>query len=199
MFDVMPEAARKQPFDELYAELGALEEGGFAEIVGGALRVLPRPGFRHARAASKLGALLDGPFGFDDEGGEDSGWVFLGEPDVRFGDELRVPDLAGWRAERFRPPERGPFTVAPDWICEVLSPSTAQFDRVEKMPLYAAYQVAHLWLVDPERRTLEVYQREGKLWLALASYADDATFRAPPFDAIAFDLGALWRLPRPPA
>ncbi|MEM9188951.1 MAG: Uma2 family endonuclease [Myxococcota bacterium] len=190
----MTKPAAKDRFDELWHELDAVPEGRFAEIVAGQVRVLPRPGLRHARAASKLGASLDGSFGFD--AGGPGGWVLLDEPDLRIGDELRSPDLAGWRTERFVAPDgRKPFVVAPDWVCEVLSPSTARFDRVEKMPLYASFGVQHLWLIDPEAQTLEIYRRSSELWLAVASHAASTVIRAEPFDAVELDLGALWRLP----
>lgn len=190
--------AESDAFECLWNELDAVPEGYFAEIVAGGVRVLPRPGPRHARAASKLGASLDGSFGFDGEG--QGGWVLLHEPDLRIGDDLRSPDLAGWRTERFvAPAGRAPFTVAPDWVCEVLSPTTARYDRVEKMPLYARHGVQHLWLIDPEAKTLEVYRRQGELWLALATHAEDSRIHAEPFDAVELDLGPLWRLPGDPA
>lgn len=179
-------------FEELWEELDAVPEGYFAEIVAGQVRVLPRPALPHARATSKLCASLDGPFGFDGGGG----WVLLIEPDLRIGDELRSPDLAAWRVERFVAPEgRGPFTVAPDWVCEVLSPRTARFDRVEKMPLYAQHGIGHLWLLDPAAQTLEVYRREGALWLALGTWAADAVVQVAPFETHPLPLAPLWQLP----
>ncbi len=190
------EAMSKLPptrtFQELWDQLDAVPEGYFAEIVAGEVRVLPRAGFRHGRTATKLAAMLDCAFGFD-EGGR---WFLLPRPDLRIGDELRSPDLAAWRVERFVAPEgRGPFTVAPDWVCEVLSPSTARFDRVEKMPLYAQHGIGHLWLVDPETQTLEVYRREGALWLALGTWAADALVHAEPFETHPLPLAPLWQLP----
>lgn len=189
----MGDRALEDQFAELYREFENVTEGSFAEIAGGAVRVLPRPGGRHTRASSKLGVVLGGAFGFD--AGPPGGWVLLDEPDIRFGDEVRVPDLAGWRAERYAEPESGPYVAAPDWICEVLSPSTTRFDRGEKMPLYASHEVTHLWLVDPVAETLEVYRREGRLWLALETFAGDTHIRAEPFEAVTIDLGSLWRRP----
>jgi Uma2 family endonuclease len=189
----MTDAAESDAFDALYRRLSELPESERAEIVQGSIRVLPRPRPRHVRSASRLGSLLDNTFSFDSDG--PGGWVLLDEPEVRFADELRNPDLAGWRMERYREPDEGPFMVMPDWICEVLSPRTAQVDRGEKMPLYARHGVEHLWLVDPDARTLETYRREGDLWLALATYGGDARVRAEPFDAAELDLGALWRTP----
>ena len=104
-----------------------------------------------------------------------------------------VPDLAGWRRERMPAlPETAWFELAPDWVCEVLSPATAQQDRVLKMPKYARYGVAHCWLIDPVVRTLEVYQLKDDRWTLLVALRDDDKVRVAPFDAIEFSLGDLW-------
>jgi Uma2 family endonuclease len=189
----MGDAAEKDRFDDLYRLLEDVPEGHFAEIVAGEIRVLPRPGPRHARAASRLDRRLGSEFDFDADG--PGGWVILVEPDVRFGDELRAPDLAGWRLDRYREPGRGPHVIIPNWICEVLSPSTARSDRAEKLPLYATHGVEHVWLIDPDAATIEIYRRQAELWLLVATHAGDAQVRAEPFDAIELDLGALWRTP----
>ncbi|MBX3275042.1 MAG: Uma2 family endonuclease [Sandaracinaceae bacterium] len=186
-------ARAEEDFLAVYRRFAELPEDVRAEIVAGEVRLLPRPRPRHVRVTSRLGARLEGAFGFDADGPR--GWVLLVEPEIRFEDELRAPDLAGWRTERYVEPDDGPFEVAPDWICEVLSPSTARTDRAEKMPLYARCRVGHLWLIDPEARTLEVYRRHAELWLALPPAGGDAVVRAEPFEAIALDLGALWRTP----
>jgi len=189
----MGKTAESDAFDAVYARYAALPRGTKAEIVDGQVRVLPRPRAPHIRAASRLGGRLESAFGFDADG--PGGWVILDEPELRLGDEIRAPDLAGWRAERYVDATDGPFTVVPDWVCEVLSPSTARYDRSEKMPLFAAQEVGHFWIVDPQGETLEVYRREGALWLAVASFGGDVHVRAEPFDAVELDLGALWRLP----
>jgi Uma2 family endonuclease len=84
------------------------------------------------------------------------------------------------------------FELAPDWVCEVLSPSTQAIDRADKLPIYAAHGVRHAWLVDPASRTLEVYRLEGERWLILGTHRDDAVVRAEPFDAIDLKLSKLW-------
>jgi Uma2 family endonuclease len=159
--------------------------------------MLPRPRPRHVRAASILGARLVRRFGWDADDGP-GGWVILDEPELRLGDEVRAPDLAGWRVERYEEPEDNPITLVPDWICEVLSPTTARIDRVEKMPLYAEHGVGHLWIVDPVMKTLEVYRREGGLWVVRSSHGADDVASPEPFDAVPFEVGALWRLPGKP-
>jgi len=104
-----------------------------------------------------------------------------------------VPDIAGWRRER-QPqlPQEAYFTLAPDWVCEVLSPSTAGLDRVRKMPIYAEHGVSHIWQVDADERTLEVYRREDTAWLRVGAYLGDVTVRAEPFDAVEIQLSHMW-------
>lgn len=177
-------------FDELWRELLDVPEGYVGEIVASGVVTHPRPGDPHVGAQSDLGGELHAPFrrGLGGPGG----WVFRVEPRVRLGDDVRVPDLAGWRAERFAAPRSGPLTVAPDWICEVLSPSTEESDRVEKMPLYAAHGVGHLWLLDPIAQLLEVYRLVDGGWRVVATWAADAKVRAEPFDAVELELVNVW-------
>lgn len=168
-----------------------------AEIIGGELHLSPRPGGPHTKVASALGYLLGPPFDFG-QGGP-GGWIILVEPELHVGDEIVVPDLAGWRVERMPEVTTGAyFTIPPDWVCEVLSRSTAALDRADKLPVYAAHGVGHAWLVDPGRRTLEVLRRQDARWLIVATYHGDAKVRAEPFDAIELDLALLWaRIPPP--
>lgn len=181
-----------------YADLAAAPPNKVAELIGGELHLFPRPAPRHARAASSLGIELGGPFDHGKNG--PGGWWILDEPEIHFPDptaegeiEAVVPDLAGWRVERLPElPEEAYFTLAPDWICEVLSPSTAAFDRAEKMPSYAREGVRHAWLVDPLARTLEVFALLERRWLLVGVFRDAARVRAEPFDAIELDLGVLW-------
>jgi Uma2 family endonuclease len=179
------------------ADLEAVPPPQVAELIRGVLYTFPRPAPKHARAASRLGRHL-GPF--DDDPGEPGGWVILDEPELHFPDpsapgesDAVAPDLAGWRRERLPElPETAYFTLAPDWICEVLSPSTAALDRAEKMPLYAREGVRHVWLIDPIARTLEVFSLEGGRWVLVAVHRDAVRVRAEPFDAIELDLSVLW-------
>ncbi|MFW5921539.1 MAG: Uma2 family endonuclease [Polyangiales bacterium] len=175
---------------ELWERLDEVPETAVGEIAGGKIRVLPRPGGLHAWVAAHLGDMLVGPFGRGRAG--PGGWVILPGPPIRFGDDMRVPDLAGWREDEFRMSEREPFETAPSWVCEILSPSTASVDRAEKMPLYGAHGVTHAWLLDPDARTLEVYRREGDVWVVATVLADDARAGVEPFHAIELDLSELW-------
>jgi Uma2 family endonuclease len=182
-----------------YADLEAVPPHKVAELVNGVLHVMPRPASRHARAASRLEIKLGGPFDLGDGG--PGGWVILLEPELHFpdpnspgDDDALVPDVAGWRRERMpEMPDVAHFTLAPDWICEVLSKSTADFDRDVKMPVYAREGVQHAWLVDPIARTLEVFTLgPDRRWLPAVIHRDNARARIKPFDAIEFDLSVLW-------
>src|SRR5579862_5726601 len=155
-----------------YEDLLAVPETLVAEIINGVLVTQPRPASRHARAASSLGGELYGPF--DRGKGGPGGWILLDEPELHLHGDVLVPDLAGWRRERMPElPDAAAFDLAPDWICEVLSHSTAASDRAEKMPVYARERVGHIWLVDPIARTLEACRLENERWVLLGTWRDN--------------------------
>lgn len=187
----MARRIRKPGHPATWEDLDQVPDDFIGEIVGGEIVLMPRPDLPHAQTTSDMGGILVGPFRMGVGG--PGGWIILDEPRVRFGDEIRVPDLAGWRKERWRnPPRKGPIPIAPDWISEVLSSSTETDDRTVKVPLYGRHGVRHLWIVNPEARTLEVYRLEGKGWLLVAVFSRDQRVRAEPFDAIEWDLSLLW-------
>lgn len=174
-----------------YEDLLAVPDHRVAEILDGELVTSPRPASTHARAALDLGAELHLSFG-KGRGGP-GGWVILIEPELHLGEHVLVPDLAGWRRERMpEMPQIVGFELAPDWVCEVLSPSTVARDRVRKLPIYAAQKVHHAWLVDANARTLEVFRLDGESWRLVGTWEGDARVRAEPFDAIELELGGLW-------
>jgi len=174
-----------------YDDLVAVPEGLIAEIIDGELVTQPRPASPHARAASRLSNDLGGPF--DRGRGGPGGWILLFEPELHFHGDVLVPDLAGWRRERMpQMPHAAAFELAPDWVCEVLSPGTAATDRTAKRSIYAREGVGHLWLIDPDTRTLEAYRREQRQWLLLGTWRDDERVRAEPFEVHELELGALW-------
>src|ERR1044071_1014262 len=119
-----------------------------AELIDGVLRVSPRRAKPHALAASALGGELIRPFRRG-RGGP-GGWFILHEPELHFDADVLVPDLAGWRCERMPvlTTDEPYFTLVPDWICEILSPSPAKLDRADKLPIYARAQIRHAWLVE---------------------------------------------------
>ena len=192
-------AKAQPPRRATYADLEAVPANQVAELIKGTLYVMPRPALRHARASSALGGELYGPFQRGRSG--PGGWWILDEPELHFPDptepgedDALVPDLAGWRRERVPAlPDAAYCTIAPDWICEVVSPSTEAHDREVKMPIYAREGVRHAWLVDPIAKTLEVYTLgAGGRWGDPVISRDVEVVRAAPFDAIALDLSALW-------
>lgn len=184
-------AAKLSASPATYGDIDALPANMVGEIVQGTLYATPRPAALHARAASTLGEELGPPF--NRGRGGPGGWIILDEPELHFGDEVVVPDLAGWRRQRMPElPQVAFFTLAPDWLCEVLSPSTAALDRGKKLPLYARVNVAHVWLVDPIAKTLEVLRLDGATYRLIATESGDTKVRAEPFEAIELELGALW-------
>lgn len=187
--------AESAPRIATYADLADLPSHVVGEIIGGELVVHPRPGPRHARAASRLGASLDGPF---DRGiGGPGGWWLIDEPELHLGAEIVVPDLSGWRVEQLPElPDAAYFEQAPNWICEVLSPSSAASDRADKMPIYAAAGVGHAWLVDPLLKTLEAYRLQQQHWVLIQTYRGQASAPIEPFEQVPLELGMLWAPPK---
>jgi Uma2 family endonuclease len=174
-----------------YDDLLKVPDHLVAEILDGELHASPRPAPRHARASSGLNGQLHGPF--DSGRGGPGGWWILFEPELHLGADVVVPDVAGWRRKRLPAlPEQAYFSLAPDWVCEVISPSTASMDRVKKLSIYARERVSHAWLADPIARTLEILRLETGRWTIVSTSADLAVVRAEPFDAIELDLSLLW-------
>jgi Uma2 family endonuclease len=125
--------------------------------------------------------------------------MILFEPELHLRRDVLVPDLAAWRRERMpRLPDTAYFPLAPDWVCEVLSPSTETIDRAKKLRIYARERVSHAWLLDPVARTLEVLALEGERWSILVTHTGSEAVRVPPFEAVDLDLGLLWDEPAAP-
>ncbi|EYF07492.1 Uma2 family endonuclease [Chondromyces apiculatus] len=188
----MGQPAEKQQRPATYADLEAVPEHMVAEIIGGRLYVSPRPAPKHAHASSILGALLVLPFQLA-QGGP-GGWRVIDEPELHLESEALVPDVAAWRIERLPElPETAYFPLAPDWVCEVLSPRTGPNDRYDKLPVYAREGVKDVWLVDPREFALEVHRLgpDGR-YTMIEVHRGDIAVRIPPFDAIELPLGALW-------
>jgi Uma2 family endonuclease len=174
-----------------YADVLAAPENLVAELIDGVLYCQPRPRGRHAEAASVLG--MDVGAAFHRGRGGPGGWIVLDEPELHLGEHVLVPDLAGWRRSRL--PDVGElafFELAPDWVCEVLSPRTALLDRRRKLPIYAQNGVAHVWLVDPAVQTLESFRLDGDTYRLLGTLGGTDRARIEPFEAIELELSALW-------
>ncbi len=183
-------AARE--YADLYSQLDALPENQTGEIIAGELHATPRPGRVHARAATRLAARVGGAFDDPAEGGP-GGWLILMEPELHLGSDVLVPDLAGWRTGRLDPDgKESHFTVAPDWVCEIASPTTWRRDRTLKRDADARAGVAWLWLVEPDAALLEAYRLHEGQWVLLGTWAGATEARIPPFDAIDLRLSGLW-------
>jgi Uma2 family endonuclease len=181
-----------------YADLEAVPEHLVAEIIDGVLETHPRPRPEHGVAAFGLAGELTGPF--QRGRGGPGGWIFMAEPELHLDGQVVVPDLAGWRRERLPQLPAAPYVdTAPNWVCEVLSPSTARLDRGAKRRIYAKADVEHLWLLDPQERELEVFSLQGRHWLLVETVQTGELVRMPPFDAVAFPLSALFPFDTPPS
>jgi Uma2 family endonuclease len=187
---------------DVEAAFRAVPDTMIAEILGGELYTMARPGRRHTKAASLLGGELVTKFWRGTNG--PGGWVILWEPELHLGpkpDKL-VPDLAGWRVGRMdeavgEDDEPAHYDVVPDWVCEVLSTGTEAKDRLKKMSIYRREAVRHVWLLHPMVRTLEVYRLEGSHFILVDTFGEDQAVRAEPFEAIEISLDVLWMGPPP--
>lgn len=182
-----------------YEDLEEVPDTQVAELIEGDLIVSPRPASPHARSATVLGSDLVGSFDGPPGGaGKPGGWWFLVEPELHLGGNVLVPDWAAWRRERMPVlPNTAAFTQSPDWVCEVVSPSTVALDRGRKMTIYAREGVTHLWLVDPILRTLEVYRLEGEGWIVAGAHGGSDPVVAEPFQAVTLDPMRWWLEPVP--
>ena len=174
-----------------YDDVLAAPEEQIAELIDGDLYLSPRPASRHARVSSALGVKLGSAFDFGTDG--PGGWWLIDEPELHLGPQIVVPDLGGWKRERMPIfPDVLYFDFPPDWVCEVLSPSTSRLDRLKKLPIYAACGVLHAWLIDPSKRTLEIYGLENGSLNLVSAFAGEESVCATPFEAVPLELRALW-------
>jgi Uma2 family endonuclease len=175
-----------------YEDLLKVPDTMVAELLDGELFTYRRHP-RHAHAASAVGGALFPPY--DSADGGPGGWWLIDRPELHFGANVLVPDLSGWRHQRLpQLPDSHFGEIAPDWVCEVTSPSTGLLDRVRKMPLYAREGVQWMWIINPDLQTLEVFRNEGGRWIVAATHGGDDVVRAEPFDAIEINLSPFWRL-----
>ncbi len=183
-----------------YQDVLDAPENMIAEVIFGTLYLTPHPAIPHVRVSTRLGAVLGGHFDIDDDG--PTGWFLLNKPELHLGSEpdILVPDLAGWRMANVQPGmEDAPWTsVAPDWVCEVLSPSTHVRDRGIKLDIYLRERGGHVWLIDPIAETLEILRHNGAQWSRGSLHTGDVTVRAEPFDAIELELARIWKRRVPP-
>lgn len=184
----MSQAARRLA---TYEDVLAAPEHMVAELMAGELHLQPRPAGPHAVAATVLIGELEPRFRRG-KGGP-GGWIILAEPKLHLGEDVLVPDIAGWRRSTMDHVANVPyFEIRPDWVCEVLSPSTEQIDRTRKLSSYAAAGIGHVWLVDPLKRSFEMQQLSCGQWMIIGTCKNEGLIRARPFDALALELSELW-------
>jgi len=185
----MIDPARKVP---TLADLETLPRDVKGEIIEGVLYTMTRPRGPHQRTALAVGSDLRGPFDIGRNG--PGGWWILPEPGIELPNTPEIaPDVAGWRRERLPVlPTDTSIRMAPDWVCEILSPTTRRHDLLVKKPYYARIGVTHHWLIDLDARTLTVYRLESGRWLELGVYADDREARIEPFEAVILDVASWW-------
>ena len=167
-----------------------------AEIMGGDLYLRERPAPRTGLAMSRLSAGLQGAFALGRSAPDPlfvQDWWILREPELRLGGQILAPDLVGWRRERMeRLPDTQYLTLAPDWVCQVLSTEQHRRELPDRRRLYARERVRHLWLVHLAERALEAFELRHGGWVPIATAKDDEPVSIRPFDAITFSLGDLW-------
>jgi Uma2 family endonuclease len=186
----MSQPARPSP---TRADLDALPENVKGEIIDGKLYAMTRPRPKHQAVAGRITSSLEPPFGLG-RGGP-GGWWILPEPGIELQRSPEIaPDVAGWRRQRMPELPDGTISLVPDWVCEVLSPTTRRYNLLVKVPFYASIGVGHLWLVDLDARTLLVSRLEGAHWLDRQRFGDETAARVEPFDDITLDVAEWWSL-----
>jgi len=175
------------------ADLEALPDTVVGELIQGVLYTMARPRPRHQNASGVVFGEVHGAFQRGRTG--PGGWWILVEPGIALPevdvDELS-PDIAGWRKERVPVLPEGRIHVVPDWVCEVLSPSTRSHDQRIKRPLYAQAGVRWMWVVDVDAKTLVVSRNEGGKWLEIGVFGDEDVMQAEPFEVLPIELRELW-------
>lgn len=180
-------AKKTATYDDLYN----LPDNVIGQIIDGELIATRWQSRQHALTSTVLSAKLGAPYDLG-EGGP-GGWIILHSLEVKLGDNILVPDLAGWLYKRFPIEEETNWvSVCPDWVCEIISPETVRIDKTKKMPVYARHGVGYFRLIDPTNKTLDVYKLESGKWMVLETYAENDKFRAEPFEEVEIDLGSLW-------
>ena len=176
-----------------YEDLFGIPDNEVGEILAGDLITHPRPTPKHSLAASMMGAELIREFGSRQKDGSNGDWWILDEPECHLAADIVVPNLAGWRKSTMQElPETAWFDTRPDWVCEVISPSTARYDRGIKREIYAREGIGYYWIVDPIEKLIEVFVLKDGSWLLTNTAVADQKIGLAPFESLPFDLSVLW-------
>jgi Uma2 family endonuclease len=173
----------------------ARDRGLAVELVGGAIVPKAAPTPEHGQAQAQLCGLLHG---FNRGAGGSrgpGGWWIMTEVEVSYQDTAEVfrHDALGFRRDRHPTRPRGmPVEERPDWVCEILSPSTARYDVVAKQRTLHAHGVPWYWIVDPEHQTLTVLRHTEEAYLQALTAGVGDVVRAEPFSDEALIVAALF-------
>jgi Uma2 family endonuclease len=184
---------KSSPKPATLAELDALPPGIIGEIIEGVLYTMTKPRAPHQRTSLKIGGSIGDPF--DDGRGGPGGWWVITEPGIELPDDTKEisPDVAGWRRDRMpKLPRKGPIRVVPDWVCEILSPTTRRHDLLHKVPYYAKVGVPYMWLVDLDARVVTAHRLESGRWVTIGAYSDETEVRIEPFDVVPLSVANWW-------
>jgi Uma2 family endonuclease len=172
--------------------LAIAEEVRFHELIDGEIVEKAAPSAEHGTTQLEVGSRLMNPFGRQPPSGGPGGWWLATEVEIRFGDDVCRPDIAGWRRAVVPERPRGKLvTNIPQWTCEVLSQDKRN-DLVRKKRIYHRDHVEHYWLLDPEQGTLLVNRWHADGYLEVLSAERGQVVRAEPFDAIELAVGGLF-------
>ena len=182
-----------------YQDVLDAPENMVAQLIDGELYLHARPVDPHVRAGMKLCFQIELRYGGNlenDSEGEGDGseeWAIMPEQELRLGKDVLVPDIAGWRVSKYPRNRANSFSeVVPNWVCEVLSPTTRNFDLGRKSDIYAREGVSHLWIVDPKARTLQASELSAGKWFPISTLSDSDRVSVPPFEKLNFSLSRLW-------
>lgn len=179
----MSRGAPRKP--DTVADYLARPEHERLELIRGTLVEKVEATAEHALTQAATSRALGNPFQRKPGGKWPGGWWFFTELEVQFGSEVLRPDVCGYRRERVPEPPKGrPFALAPDCVCEILSPSNPQRDRVEKLQTYFTARVPHYWIIDPVAGSLEVFRRLDLAYALVLTALRGQRVRAEPFDAV---------------
>lgn len=185
--------ARKLHAPATFADdLASAPEDARLEIIGGEVFEKETASFEHGECQGLLITEANQRFRRGGEG--HPGWWFASEVLIEFfPDEIYIPDVAGWRRDRHpeRPSGR-PVRARPDWICEILSPSTARRDLGEKRAAYAAAGVEFLWFINLEHRTLTALRLGEQGYVLVQAVGPEPAARVPPFEHADLDVGLFF-------
>lgn len=174
------------------ADLSDLER---SEVIAGEVHEKAAPSAEHGDAQRALAQILGGRFHRRGGGGANpGGWWIMTEVEIQLEThEVYVPDLTGWRRENTpQRPSGRPVRIRPDWVCEILSPSTARYDQVTKQRTFHRCGVGHYWIVDPEREVLVVQRWSTDGYLVVLTAGKGETVRAEPFEQAELVVGELF-------